>query len=310
MIAFVLRRLVAMSLSIIVVSIVIFVMMHSIPGGPFDAQKMPLSKEVKEKLRARYGLDRPLYIQYLRYIWNALHFNFGRSYQSPGETVSELIGRTWPKSAFLAGIGLLIAIPAGISMGIVGATKQNSLLDYLTTSISTLGLTLPVYILAMVLILIFAIWLHWLPAGGWGAPSHFVLPILAYSLMPFSIVARYTRSSLLEALNEQYIWTARAKGVPERSVVFKHGLRNALVPLLTVTMPMFAGLMTGTIFVEKMFRIPGLGRYFVSSITSRDYPLMMALILILTVLFGVTYIVTDILYCVVDPRVRLEDREE
>lgn len=304
---FIIKRMISIGISIFLVSIIIFSMMHSIPGGPFDVRKMPLSESAKSKLKAQYGLDQPLIVQYMNYMKNAVQLNFGYSYQSPGETIKELLGRTWKVSALLGGLGLLLAFPLGIGLGIISAVKRNSIIDYITTSISVLGITVPVFVTSMVLILVFAIWLKWFPAGGLGGVKNIVLPVLAYSAMPMGTVARYTRSSILEVMNKPFITTLRAKGLSETKIVLKHALKNAAIPLLTIALPMFTGIMTGSIFVEKLFRIPGLGKYFVSSITTRDYPLMMTLILMVALMLGITYLITDILYAWVEPRMKIED---
>ncbi len=292
-----------------IVSIVIFVMMRSIPGGPFDEDKMPLSPETRAKLMQQYGLDGPLYMQYLKYMWGVIRFDFGIPYQSPGETVTELLARAWPPSLVLGGLGMLIGTPIGIMLGIAAALKRNSWIDYIASIVSTLGITVPVYVISLVLMLVFAIWLKWLPTNGWGSPRNWILPIAAYAIVPVSIFARYTRSSVLDALNKQFVVVLRSKGLSEWKVIMKHVLKNAAIPMVTVFFPMFIGIATGSIFVEKMFRVPGLGNYFVTSIFRRDYPLEMALILLLTLMVGFAYMITDILYTLIDPRIRVKSKD-
>ncbi len=292
-----------------IVSIVIFVMMRSIPGGPFDEDKMPLSPETRAKLMQQYGLDGPLYMQYLKYMWGVIRFDFGIPYQSPGETVTELLARAWPPSLVLGGLGMLIGTPIGIMLGIAAALKRNSWIDYIASIVSTLGITVPVYVISLVLMLVFAIWLKWLPTNGWGSPRNWILPIAAYAIVPVSIFARYTRSSVLDALNKQFVVVLRSKGLSEWKVIMKHVLKNAAIPMVTVFFPMFIGIATGSIFVEKMFRVPGLGNYFVTSIFRRDYPLEMALILLLTLMVGLAYMITDILYTLIDPRIRVKSKD-
>lgn len=292
-----------------IVSIVIFVMMRSIPGGPFDEDKMPLSPETRAKLMQQYGLDGPLYMQYLKYMWGVIRFDFGIPYQSPGETVTELLARAWPPSLVLGGLGMLIGTPIGIMLGIAAALKRNSWIDYIASIVSTLGITVPVYVISLVLMLVFAIWFKWLPTNGWGSPRNWILPIAAYAIVPVSIFARYTRSSVLDALNKQFVVVLRSKGLSEWKVIMKHVLKNAAIPMVTVFFPMFIGIATGSIFVEKMFRVPGLGNYFVTSIFRRDYPLEMALILLLTLMVGLAYMITDILYTLIDPRIRVKSKD-
>ncbi len=259
MIGYIVRRLLSITVTFIVVSILVFVMMHSIPGGPFDATEMPVSEAVRAKIMAQYGLDQPLYMQYLKYMWGVLHFDFGVPFQSPGETVIELLSRAWVPSLVLGGAGVLIGAPLGIILGLFAALNRNSWVDYLASALATLGLTIPVFVTSMLLILVFAVWLGWLPASGWGSPKSWILPIIAYAAIPLATYARYTRSAMLDTLNKPFVTVLRAKGLSERDVIFKHVLRNSAIPMVTVFLPMFIGTATGSIFVEAMFRVPGLG---------------------------------------------------
>ncbi|MBI4553977.1 MAG: ABC transporter permease [Candidatus Latescibacteria bacterium] len=306
MLRYILWRLVGLIGVLLVASVITFSLMHAVPGGPFDEEKMPLSPEAKANILRKYGLDKPLHVQYGRYMWNALHFDFGIPFQSPGETVAGLIKRTWPISAQLGGMGLLIAFSCGLLLGILSAVKQNTWVDYLTTVMSTLGITVPSFAISILLIVVFATIYRVLPTGGWGGPKTWIMPVIVYALGPMAVVARYTRSSVLETLRADYVRTARAKGLKERSVLFIHVLKNSLIPLLTVVGPMLPGVLTGSLFVEGIFRIPGLGQFFVTSIFERDYPMIMALMLLVAVLIGITYLITDLLYVLVDPRVRYE----
>ena len=288
------------------VSVVAFLLMHSIPGGPFDEGQMPLPPAAKANILAKYGLDKPLYEQYLRYMGSALRGDFGYSYQSPDETVIGLIGRTWGVSIALGGITVIVALGGGSILGTIAAIRQNSWLDYSITFVATLGLTLPNFVIGLWLILLFAVQLRWLPLGGWGTDwRQLILPVITLGLAPLGIAARYTRASLVEVMSADYIRTARAKGLRERLVIWRHAIKNALIPIITVLGPRIPDLMTGTIFVETMFRIPGLGKFFVTSVTARDYPMIMALMLLVALTWGVLYLLTDILYTVIDPRVRL-----
>jgi ABC-type dipeptide/oligopeptide/nickel transport system permease component len=308
MIRYLVQRLLSICFTFFAVSVLVFIMMHAIPGGPFDAREMPLSEAIRAKIMAQYGLDQPLYVQYLKYMWGVLHFDFGVPYQSPGETVLELLGRAWIPSLVLGGAGVLIGAPIGIALGMTAALRRNSWVDYLASAIATLGLTIPVFVTSMLLILVFAVWLNWLPASGWGEPRKAILPIIAYAAIPLATYARYTRSAMLDTLNKPFVAVLRAKGLPERQVIFKHVLRNSAIPMVTVFLPMFIGTATGSIFVEAMFRVPGLGAYFVSSIQTRDYPLEMALILMITVMFCVAYFLADLAYALLNPRIRLGGR--
>jgi ABC-type dipeptide/oligopeptide/nickel transport system permease component len=289
----------------IIVSMVAFVLMHSVPGGPFDEEKSPLPPAAKANILRKYGLDKPLYEQYLRYMGSALRGDFGISFQSPTESVLGLIGRTWPVSIKLGMLTILLAIPTGILLGIIAAVKQNSWIDHLVTFIATLGITVPNFVVAIWLLLLFSVRLKWLPTGGWGDWKTWLMPVLAFSLGPTALAARYTRSSLIEVIHSDYIRTARAKGLSEVRVIWRHALKNALIPLITILGPQIPNLITGTIFIEVIFRIPGLGKFFVSSVYLRDYPMIMATMLLIAVIWGVTYLLSDILYTIVDPRVRL-----
>jgi ABC-type dipeptide/oligopeptide/nickel transport system permease component len=304
MIGYVLRRLLSILTTFFVVSVIIFMMMHAIPGGPFDGGDMPVPDAVREKLNAQYGLDQPLYVQYARYMWGVFLLDFGVPFQSPGETVLELLGRAWVPSLVLGGLGVLVGVPLGMLLGMAAALRRNTWIDYLASAVATLGLTVPVFVTSMLLILVFSVWLGWLPSAGWGEPRNWILPIIAYATIPMSTYARYMRSAMLDTLNKPFVTVLRAKGLSERRIIFQHVLRNSAIPLVTVFLPMFIGTATGSIFVEAMFRVPGLGNYFVSSIRTRDYPLEMALILMITVMFCLAYLISDILYAWLNPRIR------
>ena len=306
MAGFILRRTLSMLVTFIVVSIIIFLMMHSITGGPFDGYQMPLPDNIRAQLMAQLGLDQPLYVQYLRYMWGALHFDFGVPFQSPGETVISLLAKAWVPSLVLGGLGMLVGAPLGILLGIAAALRRNTWIDYLASALATLGLTIPVFVISMILILVFAVWLGWLPANGWGEPKRWILPILAYAAVPIATYARYARAAMLDTLNKPFVTVLRAKGLSERRIIFQHVLRNSAIPMVTIFLPMFVGIATGSIFVEAMFRVPGMGAYFVSSIDKRDYPLEMALMLLITMLFCISYLVSDVLYALLNPRIRID----
>jgi peptide/nickel transport system permease protein len=306
MLRYILGRLGALVIVLLLVSVMAFTMMHSVPGGPFDEAQMPLPPAAKANILAKYGLDKPLYEQYLRYMGNALRGDFGISFSSPSDTVMGLIGRTWPVSIALGGLTVIVALGTGIVLGIIAALKQNSWLDYTVTFVAALGLTVPNFVIAIWMILIFAVQLRWLPIGGWSSDWRtWVMPAIALGLGPMGVAARYTRSSVVEVVGTDYVRTARAKGLSERVVILRHALKNAMIPILTALAPQVPNLITGTIFVETMFRVPGLGKYFVTSVLSRDYPMIMALMLLIAGLWGLVYLLTDVLYVVLDPRVRL-----
>jgi peptide/nickel transport system permease protein len=292
----------------LIVSIITFSLMHAIPGGPFDENKQPLPAAAKANILHKYGLDKPVWQQYLLYMWAAVHLDFGIPFQSPTETVSSLIARVWPATLELAGLVILISYTLGLLFGIVAAINQNTWIDRSVTAMATLGFAVPNFVIGVWLILIFSVTLHWLPTGGWGTAQKMIMPALVYAASPLSLVARYTRVNMLEAMRADYVRTARAKGLSERTIILRHILKNALLPLITVLGPQIPNIATGSIFIESVFRIPGLGRYFVTSTQQRDYPMIMATMLIVALLWGFTYLLSDILYTVVDPRVRLTER--
>ncbi|MGN6488416.1 MAG: ABC transporter permease [Devosia sp.] len=307
MIVYLIKRILSIALTFFIVSLVIFLMMHAVPGGPFTEKDMPLSAEVKAALNARLGLDKPLWVQYVNYMAGVLQGNWGVPYQSPGETVISLLQQAWLPSLILGGSGVIIGAALGILIGMAAALRRNSWIDYLASGLSVLGLTIPVFVISMLLILIFAVWLGWLPASGWGKPERWILPIAAYAAIPLATYARYTRSAMLDTLNRPFVTALRAKGLSEGRIIFQHVLRNSAIPMVTVFLPMFIGTATGSIFVEAMFRIPGLGSYFVSSIENRDYPLEMALVLMVTIGICFAYLISDIAYAWLNPRIRLGD---
>jgi len=303
---YIIGRLTSLIFVILIISMITFGLMHSVPGGPFDEDKQPLPPAAKANILRKYGLDRPVWEQYLRYMWHALHFDFGIPFQSPTETIPRLISRTWVPTIQIGVLTIFLSYSLGLLLGIVAALHQNSWIDYFTSFLSGLGLAVPNFIIALWMILLLAVQLDWLPTGGWGKPHHFIMPVIAYALGPLSGIARYTRSSMLEAMRGEYVRTARAKGLGERAVVFRHIFKNALIPIITVFGPQIPNLLTGSIFIEATFRIPGLGKFFITSTFERDYPMIMALVLMVAVLWGFTYLGSDVLYTVVDPRIRFE----
>lgn len=302
---YLLGRLAGLLFTIWIVTIVVFVLMKSVPGGPFVFEKQPLPPEAMENINRKYGLDGPVHVQYLRWVSAALRGDFGIPFQSPTETVVGLIQRAWPVTLLIGVIVLVIIFAGGITLGLLAAKYQNSLLDRGITLFAVASGTIPSFVIAFWLIYLFAINLRLLPTGGWGDPKHLIMPVMAYALGPMAGIARFTRTSFLDVVHADYVRLARARGVPEPTVQRRYILRNALVPIITVFGPEVPNILTGTIFIEATFAIPGLGRFFTTSIQTRDYPMIMALVLIVAVLWGLTYILTDILYTMVDPRIRI-----
>lgn len=311
MIRYIAQRLLGLIWVLFMISILTFVIMHAIPGGPFDAYQMPVSASTQQYLDAKYGFDKPLYEQYAKYMWAALQGDFGIPFQSPSETVAGLIARTWGVSVILGGIALLISYSLGILLGFIAAVYQNTWIDYLSVMFAVLGIVAPSFVVALLLLYVFSIWLDLLPTGGWGDSwKQIVMPVLAFSFGLTAVVARYTRSSVIEVLRSDFVRTARAKGLSRMAVLQRHVLRNALTPIVTIAGPMFAGVITGTFFIESIFRIPGIGMYYTQSAFQRDYPMIMALTLLFATLIVTIYFVTDLVYAWIDPRVRIIGRDE
>jgi len=302
---YIVGRIVGLVFVLFAVSLITFFLTRAVPGDPFASGERELPAATQQARAAKYGFDQPLLVQYGHYVWNALHGDFGVPFQSPTQTVVDLIRQTWPVTMRIGALTILIAYPLGILLGLLAALHRNSWIDYGVTFGSTLGMVLPNFVVAIWLILLFAVSLKWLPTGGWGTPAHLVLPVIAYALLPTALVARYTRVSLLESLGADHVRTARAKGLAERRVLFWHVARNALIPFVTIMIPEIPNILTGSIFIEQTFRIPGLGRFFVTSTLTRDYPMILALVLLVAVVWGLTYLLTDILYTLLDPRIRL-----
>ena len=302
---YILGRLLGLVFVLFAVSLITFFMTRAVPGDPFAAGERQLPEATRIARAAKYGFDQPLIVQYGKYVWNVLHGDFGVPFQSPTQTVVDLIKQTWPVTLRIGALTLLISYPLGILLGLIAALKRNTWVDYFITFGSTLGMVLPNFVVAIWLILVFSVSLDWLPSGGWGSPQHLVLPVIAYSLLPTSLVARYTRVSLLETMGADHVRTARAKGLSSRRVMTWHVARNALVPFVTVMIPEIPNILTGSIFIEQIFRVPGLGRFFVTSTLTRDYPMILALVLLVAIVWGITYLATDLLYTLLDPRIRL-----
>jgi len=302
---YILARLVSLLFVLFAVSLITFLLMHAVPGGPFDVGERRLPEATQQAQLRKYGLDKPLWEQYVRYMWHALHFDFGVPFQSPTETVTGLIQRAWPITIRIGLLTIGLSYSLGILLGFVAALRQNTWVDYLVTFGATLGLTVPNFVVAIWLVLILSVRFQLLPTGGWGSSKQYIMPVIAYSLAPMALVARYTRVSILEVLRADYVRTARAKGLSERRVLLAHVARNALIPLVTVIGPQIPNILTGSIFIESTFRIPGLGSFFVTSTFTRDYPMILALVLLVAAVWGITYLLTDILYTILDPRIRL-----
>jgi len=309
MLRYILARLTGLIGVLLAVSALTFFLMHAIPGGPFDVmggdKAVAIPEETRRQLMALYGLDRPVWQQYLIFLRNAAHLDFGYSFTSSGRTVLEIIRDQWPYSIQLGLLTLAFSTVVGMGLGIGAGIRPNSWIDHLGTTVSIICLVVPSFVFAVLLQFVFAVKLQWVPTGGWDSPRQWILPVLANSLGPILTLQRYTRSAVAEALHAPHVRTARAKGLSGARILFVHVLRNALTPIVTVAGPLVAHLIVGSFFVESIFRIPGIGFYWVTAIANRDYPMIMASTMVWTVLISLTYMVTDVLYALIDPRVRL-----
>lgn len=299
------KRLILALLTVWVVITVTFFVMRAVPGGPFQAEKA-ITEEAKAALEAKYGLDKPLFEQYVTYLKDIVtKFDFGPSLKQRGLNVIDIIGDGMKTSAKLGLVAAFSALVVGVVLGSVAALRRNKLIDRVIMVITTAFVSMPSFIMGSLLLLIFTVNLKWLPANGAEAGG-LVLPIITLALYPTAYITRLTRSSMLDVLGQDYIRTAKAKGVSGVKIIFGHALKNSLIPVITYFGPMLAYIVTGSLVVEQIFAVPGIGRAFVNSITNRDYPLIMGTTIVLAALIVVMNLVGDILYKVVDPRITLE----
>lgn len=298
------NRFVSAVVTIVLIATLTFVMMHSIPGGPFTRER-PVPDEIIRALNEKYNLDAPLYVQYFDYMKGLFTFDLGPSYSKIGTTVNELLAGGFPESAKIGLMSTVLIIVLGIPLGIISALKQNKFIDYLVMFMATLGVTVPSFVIATLIIYFFAGKLGWLPTFGVSSPLGYVGPVIALTGYSLSFVARLTRSSMLEVLRQDYIRTARANGLKEFKVIGKHAVKNALIPVVTYIGPMIAAILTGSFVVEKIFAIPGMGRYFVESVTNRDYTTIMGMTVFYAAFYVIMVLIVDIAYGFIDPRIRL-----
>ncbi|MEP7312743.1 MAG: oligopeptide ABC transporter permease OppB [Pseudomonadota bacterium] len=306
MLRFILRRLLAAIPTMLVIITLAFALLHAAPGGPFDSGKEMLP-EIKESIEKIYHLDEPVPLQYLRYLGQIVRGDLGPSYQYRNTSVNELIAQGLPIDLTIGGLALLVALLVGLPLGVLAATQRGRWLDSLSMSVALLGISVPVLVIAPLLILVFAVNLQWLPAGDWGdgAPRNLVLPVLALSAPYIAYVARITRGSLLEVLQLPFIRTARAKGLPARIILLRHALKPTLLPLVSFLGPASIGVITGSIVIEAVFGLPGVGRFFVNGAFNRDYTLVMGVTILYGGLIVLANLLADLCYAWLDPRVRL-----
>ena len=306
MLRFLFRRLLVAIPTLLLVVTVAFFMMRAAPGSPFVNERQ-LSPEVEKAVMARFGMDRSLPEQYLGYLKGVAVGDFGPSLKYRDKTVLEILNDNYKVSATLGILSILLAMMVGVSLGIIAALRQNRIADYLTMGVAVLGVCIPTFVTAPLLVLVFASKLGWVPTAGWndGALANLILPITVLALPQIAIISRLTRAGMIEVLRSNYIRTARSKGLPESLIVRKHALRAAILPLVSYLGPAAAGLLTGSLVVEKIFNLPGLGKFFVNSALQRDYTVVMGMVIVYAVLILVLNLVADMLYAALDPRVRL-----
>jgi oligopeptide transport system permease protein len=310
---FVVRRILWMIPVVFFVILITFFLMHLAPGSPWDRTGgRQLSSAVTHNLDIKYGLDKPEYQQFELYLWNVAHFDFGLSYQYEGKTVTALIGEGIPYTATIGTLAFLLIVPVGIGLGVLAALRQNTRVDYGTMGFATVAASFPNFVVGVLMVVVLSVTMYkltggsfFLPSADFGLDDHLIMPVITLSLLPIAYTARLTRASTLDTIRQDYIRTAWAKGLSERLVVMKHVLKNSLIPVVTTLGPTFAFLVTGSVIVETVFNIPGIGRAFVVAVTSRDYPMILGTTVLFSVVIAIANLAVDVLYVFIDPRVRL-----
>lgn len=297
-----------MLITIILITTLTFTMMHSIPGGPFTRER-PVPDEILRALNAKYNLDDPLPVQYLNYMKGLITFDLGPSYSKIGTSVNDLIVSGFPASAKIGLMATVLIIALGIPLGVISALKQNKPVDYAVMIMATLGITVPSFVIATVIIYFFAGKLGWIPSYGLSDPKGYIGPVIALAGYSLSFVTRLTRSSMLEVLRQDYIRTARANGIKEFSVIMRHAMKNALIPVVTYIGPMIAAILTGSFVIEKIFAIPGIGRHFVESVSNRDYTTIMGITVFYAVFYLIMVFLVDVAYTLIDPRIKFREEK-
>ncbi len=300
---YIVKRVLLAVFTVFLVITITFFVMKAIPGGPFLSEKAP-SPAVTKQLEAKYGLDKPLFEQYTTYLTDVLHFDFGPSIKNRGRNVSDLILEGFATSGKLGIIAAMIAIACGLTLGALAAVNHNKFLDKLIMVLSTGSVAMPSFVIATILLLVFCVKLPIFPSNG-STAAGLILPVFSLSLYPMAYITRLTRSSMLDVLGQDYIRTAKAKGVSGKKVIFKHALKNAVTPVITYIGPMIAFILTGSLVTEQIFAVPGIGKYFFSSIINRDYPMVMGTTIFLATIMVIMTLISDICYKIFDPRVDL-----
>jgi oligopeptide transport system permease protein len=302
-------RLLGLIPTLLVLITIAFFLIRMAPGGPFDGEKI-LPPEIRANLDANYHLDEPLLQQYFRYLGQIITGDFGPSFQYKDWTVNELIARGFPVSATVGGLAIVLAFVLGTLIGTIAALRQNTAVDYSVMGVAMLGISIPNFVVAPLLILGLAVYAGWLPAGGWdGSWQRMVLPVITLALPAIAYIARMTRGSMIEVLHSNYIRTARAKGLPERLVILRHALRPAILPVISYMGPATAALITGSVVIERIYSIPGLGSYFVQGALNRDYTLVMGVVIFYGIVIIVLNFIVDLLYAWLNPRIRYDEAQ-
>lgn len=305
---YIINRIIMMIITLFTITLITFFLMHSIPGNPLADTARKLPPQTLANYKARYGLDKPIHEQFFIFVKNLVtEGDLGESLKYPGRSISETIKTTAPISGQIGLISLAIGVLIGVTLGVIAALNRNRWPDYLVIFIAMIGVTIPVFVLAAMLQYFLANKLRLLPVSGWETSKNMIMPIVAMCFGPIATYARYTRSNVLEVLGQDYILTAEAKGVPRMKILTRHVFRNAMLPLITILGPQIAGVFTGSFIVEKMFSIPGLGTYFVTSINVRDYTMIIGTTIFYAGLFIISQLVVDIVYGLVDPRIRVSE---
>lgn len=317
MLQFIIKRVLWFIPTILAVAAVTYVIMNLTPGSPFQpAGANNLREDIIKQIEKQYGLDKPLPVRFVLYLSKAVRGDFGESYSRRPQKVNDIIRRGFPVSLQLGAMALAFATVGGLILGILAAINQNGAIDYISITLAILFYSVPSFVLGILMLIFWVIWVpdwtgwRFFRVGGWDSPRDWILPTIALGAGPLAQLARYTRSSMIDVIRSDYVRTARAKGLAERKVVLKHVLKNALIPVITLVGPLFAALGTGSFFVEQVFRVPGIGQYFVTSMSTKDHPMIMAVVLLYGAFLAMMNLIVDVMYGVVDPRIRLGYRGE
>ncbi len=309
MLNYIIRRILYALMALLVVVTVTFLFMHIIPGGPFQREKA-LPEAIKANIEARYKLDQPLHVQYYDYLSHLAKGDLGPSYKYRGRTVNEIIAERFPVSAQLGGMVVALALMLGVPAGILAALKQNKTLDYVVMFFTTIGIAMPSFVIGTVLMYFLAYRWGLLPSAMWGTPQQVIMPTIALAGLPTAYIARLTRSSMLDVLSQDYMKTALAKGLPQLRMLLVHGIKNAIIPVVTYLGPLLAQILTGSFIVENIFAVPGLGKHYVTSIYNRDYTVILGVTIFYCVLLILANLLVDLAYPLIDPRIKLGGRKE